>query len=115
MPPIEKSFSGFLIDEPAGNRGSLQLAVIQRHSDRLRFWCGVLGFRVVGAVSDRQFSHPNTGREVRIEQNGREVRLIIVCGSRAGADVLCTDILNQLKAGALNLTLMGKPSSVEES
>lgn len=65
-------------------------------------------------MSDRPFTHANAGKEVRIEQRGREVCLIFSCGSMSMADRLRADILNQLKSGALNLTLMGKPTSVTE-
>lgn len=66
-------------------------------------------------MSGRPFSHPNFGKEVRIEQYGREVRLIFVAGSEAQADDLVKTLLKQLKAGALNLTMMGKPTGITES
>lgn len=64
-------------------------------------------------MTDRPFSHPHFGQQVRIEQDGREVRLIFVAGSERKADDLVATLLDQLKAGALNLTLMGKPTSIE--
>jgi hypothetical protein len=64
---------------------------------------------------DRQFSNPNVGKEVRIEQYGNEVHLIFVASTRAKSDALVENLLTQLKAGALNLTLMGKPSAAVES
>jgi hypothetical protein len=63
-------------------------------------------------MSDRGFTNPNVGSEVRIEQYGCEVRLIFVASNTAKADMLAENILSQLKSGALNLTLMGKPTSV---
>lgn len=66
-------------------------------------------------MSDRQFSHPNLGREARIEQYGKEVHLIFVCGTQVQSDDLCDTLLTQMKAGALNLTLMGKVTSVEDT
>lgn len=66
-------------------------------------------------MSDRPFSHPNFGKEVRIEQNGREVSLIFVAGTMYQADKLVQELLRQLKSGALNMTLMGKPTSVTET
>lgn len=66
-------------------------------------------------MSDRAFSHPNFGREVRIEQFGKEVHLIFVAGSQPQSDSMCEELLRQLQTGALNLTLMGKPTSVVES
>ena len=65
-------------------------------------------------MSARGFTHPNLGTEARVEQFGREVRLTFVCGTRAQADDFTDSIVRQLKAGALNLTMIGKPTSVEE-
>lgn len=65
-------------------------------------------------ATDRGFSHPNLGSEVRIAQSGREVHLILVCSTQAQSDALCEDLLIQLKVGALNMTLMGNVSSVTE-
>ena len=64
--------------------------------------------------TDRGFTHPNFGHEVRVEQRGREVSVIFVAGTADQAESLCETILSQLKAGALNITLMGKPTSVSE-
>lgn len=61
------------------------------------------------------FSHPNAGREVRVKQHGRVVQLEFVCSTRAIADTMRADLLRQLKAGALNVTLMGKPASITET
>jgi hypothetical protein len=63
----------------------------------------------------RAFTHPNFGNEVRIEQYGREVHLIFVAKTREQSDSMCDELLRQLKAGALNLTLMGKPTGIEEA
>lgn len=65
-------------------------------------------------MTDRPFSHPNFGREVRIEQFGREVHLIFVAGTERQADSLVDTLLDQLKAGALNLTMMGGNPTVTE-
>lgn len=65
-------------------------------------------------MSDRAFSNPNVGKEVRIEQIGREVHLIFVADNHYKADKLVDNLLGQLKAGALNLTLMGKPTSIQD-
>lgn len=64
--------------------------------------------------TDRGFTHPNFGTQARVEQHGNEVRVIFVAGTRAQATSLCDTILEQMKAGALNITLMGRPTSVEE-
>jgi hypothetical protein len=66
-------------------------------------------------MSARGFTHPNFGREARVELHGREVRLIFVAGTPAQAESFAETIVGQLKDGALNITLMGKPTSVEES
>lgn len=66
-------------------------------------------------MTDRPFTHPNAGKQIRVEQNACEVRLVFVCDTQAMSDSLCKDLLRQLKVGALNLTLMGKPTSIEES
>lgn len=66
-------------------------------------------------MSARGFTHPNFGNEVRVEQYGREVRLIFEAGTEAQADSLCESILAQLKAGAINITMMGKPTAVHRS
>lgn len=63
----------------------------------------------------RPFSHPNFGREVRIEQFGKEVRLIFVASTQSQSDSICEELLRQLKGGSVNLTLMGKPSSITET
>ncbi len=63
----------------------------------------------------REFTNHNVGREVRIEQVGKEVRLIFVASTNAKADALVETILTQLKAGAINLTLLGKPTGIIES
>lgn len=65
-------------------------------------------------MTDRGFTHPNFGREARVEVHGREVRLIFVAGTNSQANDLAETIFNQMKAGALNITLMGKPTSVVE-
>lgn len=60
------------------------------------------------------FTHPSFGTSARIEQHGTEVRLIFVASTRSQATSLCDNILEQMKAGAINITMMGKPTSVEE-
>ena len=66
-------------------------------------------------MSDRAFSHPNFGREARIEQYGREVHLIFVAGTERQASSLVDTLLEQLKAGALNLTMMGGKPTVKDT
>ena len=64
-------------------------------------------------MSARGFTNPNFGKEVRVEQWGREVHLIFVGESEAKANDLVDNILGQLKAGAINITMMGKPTKIE--
>jgi hypothetical protein len=66
-------------------------------------------------MTDRGFTHPNFGKQARIEQYGKEVHLVFVAGTQTQSDSMCDELLTQLKAGALNITLMGKPTSVEET
>lgn len=66
-------------------------------------------------MSAQAFSHPNFGKEARVEQCGREVRLILVAGTEAQAADLARTIVGQLKGGALNLTMMGRPTGIIES
>ena len=62
----------------------------------------------------RAFSHPNFGREARIEQLGCEVRLIFVANTEAQADSLAERLLAGLRAGNLNLNFLGKPTAETE-
>lgn len=64
-------------------------------------------------MSARGFTNPDFGNEVRVEQWGREVHLIFVGGTEAKAAALVDNIVSQLKAGAINITMMGEPSAVE--
>lgn len=66
-------------------------------------------------TTDRGFTHPSFGKEARIEQCGREVHLIFVAGTESQADSLVAELLRQLKAGALNLTIMGRPVSIVQT
>lgn len=66
-------------------------------------------------MSAQQFSDPNFGREVRIEQDGREVRLIFVAKTKERADSMVERLLGQLQAGMLHITIAGKPTSIEET
>jgi hypothetical protein len=63
----------------------------------------------------RPFTHPNFGKEVRIKQIGKEVHLIFVANTEHQSDSMCDELLRQLKSGAIHLTLMGKPTSIESS
>ena len=66
-------------------------------------------------MTDRQFTHPNFGNEARVEWNDREVHLIFVAGNAEKAESLAMSILDQLKAGAINITMMGRPTKVERT
>jgi len=61
------------------------------------------------------FSHPNFGKEVRVVVEGREVMLIFVAGSNRQADDFAQELVRQLSQGGLHLTLMGEPTSIEET
>jgi hypothetical protein len=65
-------------------------------------------------ANDRLFTHPNFGHEVRVEVEGREVALVFVTTSPDKASDFAEHLLEQLKEGTLNLTLMGKPTGVTE-
>ena len=65
-------------------------------------------------MTDRQFTHPNVGHTVRVEICGNEVRLIFVCKSVDAAEDVAESILRQLAQGVVNITMMGKPTSVVE-
>ena len=65
-------------------------------------------------TTDRQFTHPNFGKQVRVELYGREVRLIFIASDEAKAEEMAEYLLKQLRQGAVNITLMGKPISVRE-
>lgn len=66
-------------------------------------------------MSDRPFSHPNFGKEIRVEQYGKEVHLVFVAATQIQSDSCVQELLKQLKTGALNITLMGKPTTVTET
>jgi len=65
-------------------------------------------------MTDRQFTHPDIGNAVRVEVVDNELRLTFVCRSNAKANDAADSMLAQLKEGTLNITLMGKPTSVTE-
>ena len=63
----------------------------------------------------REFTHPNFGSEARVEQHGREVSVIFVAGTEAQAESLAESLVAQLTAGALNITLFGRATSVHRT
>jgi hypothetical protein len=65
-------------------------------------------------MTDRQFTHPDIGNAARVEVWGNEVRLIFVCKSEDAAEDVAESILRQLAQGAVNITMMGKPTSITE-
>ena len=66
------------------------------------------------SLADRAFTHPDIGRQARVELDGREVRLVFVCTDEDRAENLAHTILRQMRNGSLNITLMGVPTSIEE-
>jgi len=65
-------------------------------------------------ATDRLFTHPNFGNEARVEVWGKEVRLIFVASDERRANDLAESFVQQLKAGAVTITMMGKPGKVVE-
>jgi hypothetical protein len=65
-------------------------------------------------MTDRQFTHPNFGNQARVEVWGNEVKLIFVASDRGKAHDMAEYLVDQLKSGSLNITVMGKPTSVVE-
>jgi len=65
-------------------------------------------------MTDRQFTHPNFGNQARVEVWGKEVRLIFVASNPTKAEDMAEYLVDQLKSGSLNITVMGKPTSVVE-
>ncbi len=65
-------------------------------------------------MTDRQFTHPNFGNQARVEVWGKEVRLIFVASDMHKAGELAQYLIDQLKPGTLNITVMGKPTSITE-
>jgi len=65
-------------------------------------------------MTDRQFTHPNFGNQARVEVWGKEVRLIFVADNSAKANDFAEYLVSQLKQGAINITMMGTPTSVVE-
>ena len=57
------------------------------------------------SMTARAFTNPNVGKEVRIEQYGREVHLIFKASTEDKADALVENLLAQLKNGAVDLTV----------
>jgi hypothetical protein len=64
--------------------------------------------------TDRVFTNPNYGNEVRVEVMGNEVAVVFVAETNAKANALAENILAQLQTGVFNVTLMGKPTKVTE-
>jgi hypothetical protein len=62
--------------------------------------------------TDRAFTNPDYGNEVRVEVMDNEVALVFVAASNAKAEALADNILSQLKAGSINVTMMGKPTGI---
>jgi hypothetical protein len=65
-------------------------------------------------ATDRQFTHPNFGKQARVEVWGSEVKLIFVADNATKANDLAEYMIGQLQQGSINITLMGMPTSVEE-
>lgn len=66
-------------------------------------------------MSARGFTHPNFGKEARVEVWGKEVRLIFIANTEAQANSMADTLIDQIKAGGVHLTMMGKPTAIVES
>jgi hypothetical protein len=62
-------------------------------------------------MTNRRFTNPNYGNEVRVEIDGCEVMLTFIASDEKRAQSLAENILHQLKQGAVNISLVGKPTS----
>ena len=62
----------------------------------------------------RQFTHPDFGREIRVEVFGKEVRLTFVSNSHSAAETMAEYLVDELRRGTVNLTVMGELTSVIE-
>lgn len=61
-----------------------------------------------------EVSHPNVGKEVRVVQKGREVRVIFVCENAIVAEKVGRDLVEQLLSGGLTLHVSGKAIGFSE-
>ena len=66
-------------------------------------------------MSDRAFSHPAAGKQVRIEQNGNEVSIILVVSDRQRADDIAERLAAQAQSGYVEFRLWGNVKSVEKT
>lgn len=66
------------------------------------------------AAGDSLWGHPNHGREVRIESDGCETRLIFVGKSPQAASDLADDLLAQVKRGSIKINIGGTISRIVE-
>ena len=66
-------------------------------------------------ATDRLFTHPNFGKQARVEVWGREVRLIFVADNTTKANDLANYVVNQMAKGSINITMMGLPTDIEET
>jgi uncharacterized membrane-anchored protein len=64
--------------------------------------------------TDRKFTNPDYGKEVRVEVMGWEVALVFVADNEAKAQALAENILAELKKGSINISLMGTPTKIVE-
>lgn len=55
----------------------------------------------------------NFGHEIRIEQKGNDVAIVFVATNRGQADALARGLLNQIRAGKLEVTVSGIPTNIE--
>lgn len=67
------------------------------------------------AAGDSLWSHPNHGREIRVETDGCETRLVFVASSPQAATKLADDLLVQIKRGSVKINIGGKISRITDT
>lgn len=68
----------------------------------------------IDETEDRRFSHPDFGKEARVELWGNEVRLVFIASDSKRATELAEYLVEQMRNGAVNITVMGKPDNIAE-
>lgn len=63
---------------------------------------------------EKAWSHPNHGKELRVEVDGCETRLIFVGASPAAANKLADDLMTQVKKGSIKINIGGTITKITE-
>lgn len=64
-------------------------------------------------MTERKTNAPTSKTEVRVEQCGREVRLILISETLGNCDLLCKELRAQIESGFVSITLGGLTVLVE--